>query len=125
MTPERFDAAGLRTAGFAGFVSIRELRNDRSRIPAVRGVYALLRCSATGPAFLPVGTGGRFKGKDPNVDLTELQRNWVRGASVVYIGKAGDPGRAATLRSRLTQYPQVRRRDERRPLGRKIRLAAL
>jgi len=33
-----------------------------------------------------------------------LRANWVEGTPVVYIGKAGDPGSAATLRSRLGQY---------------------
>lgn len=46
------------------------------------------------------GTGGFFNGKDPNVSLSFLQENWVDGAKVIYIGKAG----GATLQSRLQQY---------------------
>ena len=41
------------------------------------------------PEFLSRGTGGFFKGKDPNVSITELETNWVENTCVVYIGKAG------------------------------------
>jgi hypothetical protein len=51
-----------------------------------------------------VGTGGHFKGKDPNVPLYELKDNWVDNAIVVYIGKAGNEVSSATLQSRLRQY---------------------
>ena len=51
------------------------------------------------PEFLSRGTGGFFKGKDPNVSITELGTNWVKNTCVVYIGKAG-----TTLRKRLNQY---------------------
>lgn len=51
------------------------------------------------PEFLSHGTGGFFKGKDPNVSITELETNWVENTCVVYIGKAG-----TTLQKRLNQY---------------------
>ena len=104
MTDSTFDARQLAEAGFAGFVPIHALRLDRSLIPAVRGVYAVLRASADEAEFLQVGSGGLFKGKDPNVDTAVLRQNWVPGAQTVYIGKAGNPGKSATLRSRLWQY---------------------
>ena len=104
MNLDRYEMSTLVEAGFEGFLPIADLRADRSLIPAVRGVYALLRASEQPPEFLQVGTGGHFKGKDSNVSVEELQRNWVSGTHVVYFGKAGDPGRAATLRSRLRQY---------------------
>lgn len=104
MILERFDLAGLSAAGFQGFVPIRELRAVRGRIPAVRGVYVFFRSDESEPEFLETGTGGYFKGKNPNVDVETLALNWVPGAHVVYIGKAGDPGQSATLRSRLWQY---------------------
>ena len=50
------------------------------------------------PNFLPVGTGGLFKGEDPNVSIAELQNNWVEGTPVVYIGKA------TSIKKRLSQY---------------------
>ncbi|WP_017793317.1 hypothetical protein [Leucobacter salsicius] len=104
MILDQFDEQGLSQAGFTGFLTIAELSSDRARIPAVRGVYAVLRTVTSEPEFTQIGSGGHFKGKDPNVEIADLQRNWVPGAQVVYIGKAGDPGRAATLRSRLWQY---------------------
>jgi hypothetical protein len=54
--------------------------------------------------FLETGTGGFFKGKDPNVPVEVLQQNWVESSPTVYIGKAGDPGKTAALRTRLWQY---------------------
>ena len=38
--------------------------------------------------FLAVGSGGHFKGKDPNISLADLKSNWVDNTKVVYIGKA-------------------------------------
>lgn len=104
MNNSTFSARQLAEAGFAGFVPIHALRLDRSLIPNVRGVYAVLRMTDDEVEFLQVGSGGHFKGKNPNVDTAVLRQNWVPGAQTVYIGKAGDPGSAATLRSRLWQY---------------------
>ena len=100
----QFTRETLSARGFQGFVSIRELRSSPELIPAVRGVYVLLRDGAHSPVFLETGTGGFFKGKDPNVPVEVLQQNWVEGSPSVYIGKAGDPGKTATLRTRLWQY---------------------
>ncbi len=104
MSDGSFDARQLAEAGFVGFVPIHALRLDRSRIPEVRGVYAVLRLAEDEVEFLPSGSGGHFKGKNPNVDTALLRQNWVPKAQTVYIGKAGDPGKSATLRSRLWQY---------------------
>ena len=100
----QFTRETLSARGFQGFVPIRELRSSPEQIPAVRGVYVLLREGTHSPVFFEKGTGGFFKGKDPNVPVEVLQQNWVQGSPTVYIGKAGDPGRAATLRTRLWQY---------------------
>lgn len=100
----RFGVEALSAAGFQGFVPIASLMRDTSPIPAVRGVYMLVRPTSGPPLFLDVGSGGHFKDKDPNVGIDVLHTNWVDGAAIMYIGKAGDPGSAATLRSRLGQY---------------------
>lgn len=100
----QFTREALSSNDFEGFVPLRELRPSKELIPAVRGVYVLLRSATRAPMFREVGTGGFFKGKDPNVPLEVLRQNWVEASPVVYIGKAGDPGQAATLRSRLWQY---------------------
>lgn len=92
----RFTWEGWSRAGFFGFRPLLSL--DTERVPPGRGVYAVLRESTDPPTFLATSRGGRHKGKDPSVDVAELQANWVEGAETVDIGKA------ANLRRRLAQY---------------------
>jgi hypothetical protein len=93
----------IKKEGFEGFKTMRELFNDNSIISKMKGVYMVLNLSKE-KEFLTVGTGGFFKGKNPNVSIQELKNNWVENAIVVYIGKAGGEGSGATLQSRLGQY---------------------
>ena len=89
----------LKMDVFNGFVRVFNLRGDALKdIPDVPGVYMVLRDSVERPDFLVRGSGGYFKGKDPNVPLSELCANWVEGANVLYIGKA------KSLRKRISQY---------------------
>lgn len=95
----------FQAQGFEGFKTMGELMDGaRTQIPARKGVYVVLRESESAPHFLPEGTGGFFKGKNPNVSIAELKANWVEGTPVVYIGKAGGSGSSATLQKRLGQY---------------------
>ena len=94
----------IKKAGFTGFRRMSELFADSTVIPKIKGVYLVLYLADSAPEFLPVGSGGHFKGKDPNVSITDLKQNWVDGTIVVYIGKAGKDGSDATLQSRLRQY---------------------
>lgn len=87
-----------------GYKPMHELFVNSSQIPAIKEIYFVLNLDKEPPLFLPVGTGGRFKGKDPNIPFDKLQANWIENALVVYIGKAGDDKSRATLRSRLKQY---------------------
>jgi len=59
-----------------------------------------LEAAGTEPDFLASNPGGRFKGRDPTIDVSALEANWVDGAEVVYIGKADN------LRQRLRQFAQ-------------------
>lgn len=93
----------IREAGFTGFKKMGELFTDSTSIPKVRGVYLVLNPERKNE-FVEVGTGGFFKGKNPNVPLNELKLNWVSNTIVVYIGKAGAAASSATLQSRLRQY---------------------
>lgn len=92
----------LKENGFSGFKTMSELFIDDSCIPKVQGVYLVLN-DTPDVDFLTIGTGGHFKGKNPNVTIEELKENWVENALIVYIGKAGGKGEA-TLRKRLNQY---------------------
>jgi hypothetical protein len=102
-TPWYKDESSLRACGFTGFMTIGDLRACKlSCVPSVPGVYVILRTDAGMPTFLAASTGGRFKGRDPNVALDVLAAKWVPHSQVVYVGKAG-PG-AATLKKRLRAY---------------------
>ena len=99
------DRQFLISLGFEGFIGMEKLMSgSKSMIPAQMGVYVVLRESNTIPKFLAEGTGGFFKGKNPNVSIDELKANWVEDTSIVYIGKAGSIGSTANLRTRLGQY---------------------
>ncbi len=96
----------LKKDGFTGFVTMKDLSLNSSLIPNVRGIYLVLNVINDGPEYLPTGTGGFFKGKNPNISVDILKANWVENVIVLYIGKAGSEGSNATLRSRLKQYLQ-------------------
>jgi len=89
--------------GFTGFQTVAHYRENMRQIPQEPGVYVLLRDTDKNPDFMVTGSGGHFKDRNPNVSLRELDENWVPGAKVVYIGKAGGSGSSATLRGRLDQ----------------------
>lgn len=99
---EDFD--DLRASGFEGFLSVSALNVSRAPIPHLPGVYLVVRTSTAGPTFLTTGTGGHFKGKDPNVPNDLLASKWVASERVLYIGKAGGRDSAATLNKRITTY---------------------
>lgn len=93
----------IKAMGFSGFQTVAHYRNNTHLIPAKKGVYLVLRTDGAPPKFLAKGSGGFFKGKDPNVSPEELKQNWVDGAIVAYIGKAGGSDSSATLRKRIAQ----------------------
>ena len=92
------DIEEIKKAGFSGFKKMSDLFHDSSMLPDTNGVYLVLNADNKPGEFLTVGTGGHFKGKNPNVSLTELKANWVVDTKVVYIGKA------TSLKKRLRQY---------------------
>jgi len=94
----------IQAAGFEGFVTVADLQaTSCERVPAQRGVYLFL-CKETAPEYVEESSGGHFKGRNPTVTLAVLEENWVPGALVVYIGKAGSLTGRATLKSRLRSY---------------------
>lgn len=94
----------IKNAGFTGFKKMSELFIDSSSIPKSKGIYLVLNPNFEKAEYLQIGTGGHFKGKNPNVSIDELKANWVDNSLVVYIGKAGSETSKATLNSRLKQY---------------------
>ena len=82
---------GLHESGFGGFLTINELNSKKSvDIPNESGVYLIVRDCEAYPSFLDVGTGGRFKGKDPNVSRSILESRWIEDTLIVYIGCSGN-----------------------------------
>jgi hypothetical protein len=61
----------------------------------------VLRSNTGPPRYSTTSRGGHFKGKDPTVSHAELSTNWVKGAFVLYIGKAGGGKSQSALRKRL------------------------
>ncbi|MBA7514981.1 hypothetical protein ES705_07961 [subsurface metagenome] len=94
----------IKNAGFKGFISISELQKDSNVIPKTKGVYLVLYTAKKVLSFLNIGTGGHFKGKNPNINIDELRKNWIENTIVIYIGKAGSSTTKATLNSRIQQY---------------------
>lgn len=82
---------------YENFATLEELTSNLKmleKLPAVYGVFY----KGDKPKFLEVGTGGHFKGRNPNVAIELLEEKWVNGVQEIYIGKATD------LRSRLSTY---------------------
>jgi len=94
----------IKEAGFSGFEKMSDLFINSSSVPKVKGVYLILNPNFKKAEYLQIGTGGYFKGRNPNIMIDELKENWVDKSLVVYIGKAGSQTGKATLHSRLKQY---------------------
>lgn len=90
--------------GFTGFLSIGELNLSKRIIPKSKGVYCVLYLSELNPAFVKKGSGGFFRGQDPNVSIDLLNSKWVDNTKVIYIGRGGQEGKQSNLHSRLSQY---------------------
>lgn len=90
--------------GFVGFRPVGELWRDASGIPAVPGVYLVLRLTAIDPIILPTRPGYQAGDRYPPYNVPTLEDKWVRGTPVHYIGKAGAPDERATLAGRIGTY---------------------
>lgn len=98
--------------GFTQIGKIKCWENWIDKVPKERGVYVITRTSSEAPKFCEVGTGGFFKGKDPNVSIEELAKKWYYGNDrIVYVGRANyneDNPKAtkckSTLQSRIKEY---------------------
>ena len=79
----------LREDGFAGFRTFAEV--EINRIPQAPGIFAVLQPEGFQAQFLGRSTAGVFKKKDPSLSAEKLASEWVDGAEILYVGKAG-PG---------------------------------
>lgn len=93
---------------FGNFKTVKELKSENfswNCLPRVRGLYIVVSKSSKEPKFLIRGTGGMFKGKDPNILINILKKKWVSFKSneykILYIGKAG---KSNTLKNRIKLY---------------------
>ena len=77
----------LKKDGFKGFKRVKELRISIEDIPYKKGVYVVIRYNRDKPEFEEKGTGGHFKGKDPNKPIEDLIKKWVEGSFIIYIGQ--------------------------------------
>lgn len=98
------DINDIKVNGFLGFKTFNELWTNKSIIPKIKGVYLVINPTFDKTKFIVPGVGGFFKGKNPNVSIEKLKKNFVKNSQVVYIGKAGSLSGGATLSSRLCQY---------------------
>lgn len=95
----------IKKAGFEGFVPILDLlQQGYKAIPRVPGVYFILRNNPVPPTYLKISPAYWLDGKDPTEPFSILEQNWVDGAIVIYIGKAGNIEGKTTLRERLKSY---------------------
>ena len=85
----QFTRKGLKAGGFAGFRPIRSL--EMMRIPQGTGLFTVVAPEDFQARFLTKSTAGIFKKKDPSLSAAALAAEWVDGAVVLYVGKAG-PG---------------------------------
>lgn len=73
-------------------------------IPDEPGVYIVIRTDPQIPIFNASSTAKPRKGRLGAVSIDLLKDQWVENCAVVYIGKAGGPNNASTLKSRLELY---------------------
>lgn len=95
--------AWLVTQGFMGFTTIRELQRGipRSKELNQRGVYAVVCSPNYVPSFIEPDKARRNNNVIRPWSLEKLQKKWVSGVEVLYIGKAGTDMSQRTLRKRI------------------------
>ncbi|MBO6186902.1 MAG: hypothetical protein J6O23_00190 [Prevotella sp.] len=98
------DMQKLIEQGFEGFKTVRELMISCRDIPKEMGVYVVLREKNERPEILEKRPFDCLEEKYPSYSKTELEKGWVEGTQIVYIGKAGGFGQKTGLHKRLSTY---------------------
>ena len=103
----------LAFLGFEGFVTVQDLTEKPQLPPVAQGVYCVVAPAGFSNCFTENGTGGYFKGKNPNLPISTLEKNWVSTSQFLYVGKAG-MGKAGKrgLRKRLEEYMRFGRGEK-------------
>lgn len=109
-----------RSDGFLKAGTVKDWESWIGSLPNQPGVYAVIRKNTDAPVFVKPGTGGYFKGEDPNVEIETLQAKWNNSShTVMYIGRAGyDFGHPeaqsckSTLQRRLKDYMRFGRGEK-------------
>lgn len=91
--PSTWDRAGLAAVGFEGFRPLVSI--EAHGVTSGKGIYAVLRPYPDAPCrFGLTNPLGAYPPED-------LERRWILGAPIVYIGKAGGAG---GLKQRIVPY---------------------
>ena len=99
--PTSWDRKGLAAVGFEGFVPL--VRLAMKDVTPEKGIYVVLRPNANAPyTLLDHSPLDRYT-------LEDLERRWILGAPIVYIGKAGTPTSKGGLKSRLSPFSRKAR----------------
>jgi hypothetical protein len=101
------DRHDLEDRGFEGFVRIRALQRGCPTVPALPGIYVVIRVSSEDPDFLETSVGGPFKGQDPTVSTERLREKWVPGAHILYVGRGGNLRKRLDLLARFSRGEAV------------------
>ncbi|MET3142515.1 UNVERIFIED_ORG: hypothetical protein ABIB13_002232 [Arthrobacter sp. UYEF2] len=105
---KHFTVHELMGEGFEGFRTFQDVRQQSAQgdggIPGSPGVYVVLRANTSAPQFLAKGFGGTHKARKANSPISELEANWVSGASVLYVGKASQRKNGGGLWDRINEY---------------------
>ena len=105
----------LAALGFGGFLTFDQVLDAPEMVPAGAGVYAVVAKDGFEPVFARNSRAGRFKGKNPTVEVETLARNWVKEARILYFGKASsEKAGKRGLRTRLAEYARFGRGE---PIG--------
>lgn len=85
--------------GFSGFISIEKLLDSCEQVPREPGVYIVSVPKGFAPKFLQKSLASPKKnGEVRSVSVQELEKKWVDGTAVIYIGQS------TKLKKRLEQY---------------------
>jgi transcriptional regulator with XRE-family HTH domain len=101
------DRRDLEDRGFEGFMRIRALQRGCPTVPALPGIYVVIRLSSEDPDFLEASVGGHFKGRNPTVSTERLSEKWVAGAHVLYVGRGGNLRKRLDLLARFSRGEAV------------------